>query len=162
MITVEHSNELKAQLLALPEKIRKSIERKAIAETNSVLVASLKANAPADSGALQKSMKSVIRTYKSGRIMVGVSGPDDDYSGYVIKKPAGKIFKKTKQTNGKRNYRRPANYAHLVDRGTKDRITKDGRRTGAVQGIQFLEKVIAAHKNLFVQNVTTAVNEALQ
>lgn len=159
MIEVEHSNTLKAQMLALPEKMRKSIERRAVSVTNKEITESLKSLAPKDSGALQKSMKSVIRTYKSGRIAVGISGPDYDYTGYVVRKPKGKTFKKAKK--GEQGLRRPAKYAHLVNNGTQERTTKNGRKTGKVQGIQFLEKVIAANKDRFIDNVSAAVNEAL-
>jgi hypothetical protein len=87
-----------AQLLAVPEKVRKMVQREAIAEANKLLAGVITANAPQDSGALKKSIGTVIRSYKSGKIIVGVVGPKSDYAGYMIRKGNNKkSFRKAKK-----------------------------------------------------------------
>lgn len=146
-IEVQNTDIVIAQLLALPEKVRKAVGRDAAAEANKLLAGVIRQNAPKDSGALQKSIGSVIRKYKSGKIVVGVVGPQSDYAGYTIKKGNKKTFKKAKKGENNKGIRKPSNYAHLVNGGTVNRTNQHGANRGSVTANPFMENSFDAVKN---------------
>jgi HK97 gp10 family phage protein len=141
-----------AQLLALPEELRKKVERDVVGEANKLLAGAIAANVPQDSGALKKSIGSVIRRYKSGKIIVGVVGPKSDYAGYVIqKRNSKKIFRKAKKGENHKGLRRPSKYAHLVNAGTANRTTQHGTNRGSVTANPFMKSSLESVKNQIQQ-----------
>jgi HK97 gp10 family phage protein len=162
-IKLEGSETLAAQLALLPDKVRKAVERKAMDEANKTVAAALRANVPKDTGALQKSISQVRRSYKGGNIVVGVVGANTAYTGYVTKNKKGKkVFKRSKKVAGNSGFRNPAKYSHLVEYGTKNRTTQGGANRGSVTATHFTEKtqqqVEAQVKAIFEKAAADAVN----
>ena len=91
---------LTARLLAIPSKLRQSIEKKALTEGNKLVLGTLRQHVPIATGALKQSLTQDIRTYKGGNTLIGRVGAGKDY---------------VKMHKGKR--RRPSKYLHIVDRG---------------------------------------------
>jgi HK97 gp10 family phage protein len=162
-IELQGSEILVAQLLALPDKVRTTVEREAVFEANKLLIGTIRSEAPKDSGALQKSVSGVVRQYQNGRIVLGVVGPEYNYTGAVISKGRGKkkSFKKLKKGEKAENMRRPAKYAHLVEGGTAQRKTESGANRGSVSPNPFmapsLEKVKAQIQKIFENAINKAV-----
>jgi HK97 gp10 family phage protein len=151
---------VRAQLLALPDTVRKRLEREAVGAANKLLAAVITANAPQDSGALKKSIGTVIRSYRSGQVVVGVIGPKSDYAGYVIRKGKRKTFKKAKKGENK-GIRKPSKYAHLVNGGTTNRVTQNGANRGSVTPKWFMEDSFDAVKDQIQQIFETTINKTI-
>jgi HK97 gp10 family phage protein len=98
--------EISAALQGIPEAVKTRIMSTALRAAARPLVVSARAYAPRRTGALRRSISSVIRKYRQGQIAVAVVGPDKGYYN------EGKRAKK-----GQRGKDRPANYAHLVEFG---------------------------------------------
>jgi hypothetical protein len=166
-IELQGSDVLAAQLLALPEKVRNAVEKKAVIQVNQAAAEILRKNVPADTGTLRQSVGSVVRSYKNGRIVVGITGPRNEYSykseqyrDYATKKGhlhiVEYIDKKTGKLRTKRMHytlktktvrhlqkKNPAvNYAHLVEGGTADRFHQSGKSTGRVAPNPFTERSV--------------------
>jgi len=155
-----------AHLLAIPEKVRGAVEKKAVREASQLIVGKFRENSPVDSGALRRSLKSDVRQYRGGKIIVGLIGADDDYVGSVIRNKSGKrVFKKSKTVTGS-SVRRPAKYLHLVNLGTQDRNTKAGENRAYVgkhfDGMKFKEKTQEQIAGQVQQILADAVQEALR
>ncbi|MDR3233760.1 MAG: HK97 gp10 family phage protein [Planctomycetaceae bacterium] len=161
-VAIEGSDILAAQLLALPDKVRKAVEKASVKASKEVIAGQMKSNAPVDSGALQQSITSVVRSYKGGRIVLGFIGPEYSYTGVVTKNKQGqKVLKKVKKNKGEAGIRRPANYAHLVELGTVQRTTQSGANRGSVAPNNFTQKT-AEEVTPQVQTILeNAVSEAL-
>ena len=159
MIDLVNSEILAAQLLAIPQKMRIAIEKKAVYEANKLIVGTLRQNAPAETGALAKSFRSEIRPYQNGRVIVGLSGADYDYVGSVVRNKKGKkVFKRNKDAVN--NVRRPAKYLHLVTLGTQQRKTQAGQNRGSVTGHDFVKQTQEQLTGQIEQIFTNAVQEA--
>jgi len=131
---------LKTQLLALPDKVRREIDRTAITEINKIIAAQLKSAVPKDSGALQKSIKAVRRSYKGGDLVMGIAGPEVNFTGYAGTNNKGKrTFKRGKKQDGQNGFKRPSKYIHLVEFGTQNRTTSSGASRGSVTGTHVVE-----------------------
>jgi hypothetical protein len=52
-------------------------------------------------------------------------------------------------------------HLHLVDKGTAERQTKSGKRTGRVAGMNFMEQVFNAHKHQAMGVIERVVAEEL-
>ncbi len=118
-ISLAGSEAVVAQLQALPAKLQVAIAKEAVAEANKILVGVIRGNAPVDSGALRKSVGAVIRSYRGSQVTVDVIGPRHDFAGNIVANPKTKkkSFKKSK-SGPKTTFRRPSNYADLVEGGT--------------------------------------------
>jgi HK97 gp10 family phage protein len=162
-ITIEGSDILAAKMLALPASVRKAVEAASVKASKAVIAGQLKSNAPSDSGALQKSITSIVRKYKGGRIIMGLIGPDYGYTGVVTKNKTGKkVFKKANKRKGEAGTRRPANYAHLVENGTVQRKTKSGANRGSVTPNPFTKRTSEAVAQQVQSILESAVNDALK
>ncbi|MDR1959383.1 MAG: HK97 gp10 family phage protein [Planctomycetaceae bacterium] len=167
-IELEGSNLVVAQFMALPDKVAYAVNRNAVKKANSVVAMTLRETVPVDTGTLQKSIGSVVRGYKAGKITIGITGPRNEYSqkvekwrDYSVGKKGGKylhvveyIDKRTGKKRTKRMYyvlrtktvrhleeKNPAvKYAHLVDAGTKKRFHASGKSTGRTEGRHFYLK----------------------
>jgi HK97 gp10 family phage protein len=149
---------LAAKLLAIPEKVRKSVEKEAIAKANKLMISEVQKNAPVETGALKKSIVSVVRTYRKGTVMIGIVGADKNFSGDVVIKNNKRIFKKSKKSI--KGTRRPANYSHLVDKGTGIRVTEKGANRGSVTGVNFMQRSMDSMKDQIQTIFETAVENA--
>jgi hypothetical protein len=89
-IDLINADMLSAQLLSIPQKIRDTVERKALTEINKLVVRTLASNVPSETGALKRSLGSQIRKFKDGNVMFGLVGPDYDYVGNVGRNESGK------------------------------------------------------------------------
>jgi HK97 gp10 family phage protein len=138
------------QLLSLPGDVKAAIERKAVKKVNELLIGVIKSETPTDSGTLKESIKATVKQYQSGRIVIGIVGPEYDYIGYVIKKKS-KSFE----------IRRPANYAHLVEGGTVKRETEAGANRGSVSANAFMERSIEKEKDQVQRIVEDAIKKAI-
>jgi hypothetical protein len=121
-------------------------------------------NVPRDTGALRKSITSVVRTYQGGKVILGLTGPDYNFSGYAVNSAKGKkrFFKGKKDDRGKQKFKRPANYLHLVIGGTKKRETKSAANRGFVTANPFIARVAAQVQQEISQAFADAVREAIK
>ena len=161
MIELVNSAVLTAQLLAIPEKIRVAVERKAVDDATKLIVGTLRQNAPAETGALAKSFNRLIRGYQSGRVLVGLAGADYGYVGSVVRNKKGKKVFKRNNDAAAGNRRRPAKYLHLVTLGTQMRQTQAGQNRGSVIGQDFVKQTQEQLTGQIQQIFTDAVQEAL-
>lgn len=102
----------------LPREIRQSVLRSAVTAGARPVEAAAKSFAPVLSGALRKSIKTVIRNYPQGAGAIAIVGPDKDYyrKGRPVKKGGVRL-----------GAVKPAYYAHLVEYGHHVRQPKKGR-----------------------------------
>jgi len=149
-IELINSDLVTAQLLGIPQRVRTAIEKEAVKHANTIAVSMLRQSAPVETGALRKSFKYDIRTYKGGSVVVGLAGVDKNYVGTVERNKKGKkVFKRNPNAAGKK--RRPAKYLHLVELGTKKGVT----------GTHFVQKTAEQLTPQFQQILTEAVEKAL-
>jgi hypothetical protein len=185
-MTLQGSDVLIAQFLAIPERIQKQVEKECVTKINKVAVGIIHQESPADTGTLRKSIGSVVRSYKRGRIVVGIIGPRNEYSyqvqpyrDYATKKGTEHVVeyidKKGIRRKKKMHYitryknvrhlkeKNPAvKYAHLVERGTKERFHKSGKSTGRAASNEFmnrsLKKLEPEAEKIFADAVKKALN----
>jgi hypothetical protein len=111
---------------------------------------------------LQKSIASVVRTYRKGTVVIGFVGPEKNFAGFVTKKRNKKIFKKVKNAiKGTKGLIRPVRYAHLADKGTVIRTNKKGANRGSVTGVNFMQRSQDSLQNQIQTIFETAVENAL-
>lgn len=143
---------LRSILDQLPKEIRLTVLAAAVAAAAVPVEAAAKNFASKRSGALRKSIRTVVRNSPSKSSAVAVVGPSRDYF------RGGRRLKNGANRNGAE---RPANYAHLVEFGHAVRKPKKGRtiRKGNaampadgkltwVPPRPFMRPAIAATKNL--------------
>lgn len=156
------------QPLALTEKLRKTVEQQAIGEANQIVAAAMRSNAPAESGALKRSITSAVRRYKNGCIVLGIAGPDYNFTGNIVTNKKGKkTFKKKdrrRQTaaDASGRFRRPAKYAHLVEKGTVQHQTKSGQNRGSVPANPFVQQTARQTEHLVKMIFENAVKAAMK
>jgi hypothetical protein len=109
--------------------LRRKILRKAINRGVKILRTPLKAAVPSESGALGKSIGQKVYTSRR-KAVVGVVGA-----------------RTAIQATFRGRVRVPAKYLQLIDKGTAERQTKAGHRTGRVIGRNFMDRVYSAHVN---------------
>jgi HK97 gp10 family phage protein len=100
-IQIEGIDILIGKLSNLDKKVRTKTIRRAIRASAAPVQKAMKRKAPKDTGGLKKSIKTKTKTYKDGTT-VAIIGPDKDFL--------------TTDSRG-RKYR-PANIAHIVERGS--------------------------------------------
>jgi hypothetical protein len=116
-----------------------------------LVVGKFRENAPAETGALRRSLKFDVRKYRGGNIVVGLIGADNEYVGTVERNKKGKkTFKRTQTATGKK--RRPSKYLHLVELGTKH----------GVRAQRFKERTQEQVAGQVQQILANAVQEALR
>jgi hypothetical protein len=153
---------LDAKILALPYTVRNYVLKRAINKSNKLLVDTVRKRAPIDSRILRKSITSVVRTYKKGYFVLGVVGPNKDYSGYVVMKPKGKSSRKSKPGEAEqKGIRKPVRYAHLVEGGTSLRKKKSGASTGSVTAEPFMKPSMDELKDKIREIFETEVDDAI-
>jgi HK97 gp10 family phage protein len=113
-VKLDGEQELKHLLQELPRRVGKKALRQAVNAGAAPIVKAAKAAAPRESGLLKRSYNKVIRTYKSGNVVAVIGARREVVGSYRGKK------------------RVPANYIHLVEKGTQPhRIQiKKGRFAG--------------------------------
>lgn len=95
-------------LNGLPAEMKTQILATAVGHAAKPVVAAARALAPRRTGALKRSITSLVRKYKNNQSAVAVVGPDNAYYG------SGKRLKNGQSRAGAD---KPANYAHLVEFG---------------------------------------------
>lgn len=108
--TLSNFDEVTKGLRALPAKIEANVIGHALQDAARPIFSRAKSLAAHRTGALRKSITSVLRSYP-GKKMV-IIGPDKDY------------YEGGKKTKGGTD--RPANYAHLIEFGHKTRVDSSG------------------------------------
>ena len=150
-----------ANLLSIPQKARRVLERTILKDANDLVVDALRArigDEATDTGGLKKSITSDIRKYKGGDVLVGRVGSNYDYVGTVHQYKSGKkAFKYKKNKDAAGNIRRPAKYFHLINLGTQERKTKDDKRRGSVDGTHVREKTMEQMAPLIEKMLSDAV-----
>jgi hypothetical protein len=109
-VRIEGAAELSAVLNAIPAEMRRDILAVAVAKASQPMVRAAKgfAQASVDTGALRRSLGSVVRKYKKGATAVAVVGARRGYY-----RDGVKLAKKA----DRRGSAMPAKYAHLVEFG---------------------------------------------
>lgn len=101
-------DEFRVLMAELPASVEARVLSDAISHAVKPIVARAKALAPRKTGALQRSLTSVVRRYPGKGKIVAVIGPDKDYYS------GGKRMRRGESRKGAD---RPAKYAHLVEFG---------------------------------------------
>lgn len=101
-------DEITSVLKELPQNLQTQIMSTALTTAAKPIVNAAKTFAPRRTGALRKSITSVVKKYQKGAVQIGIIGPDTQYYGN------GKRLKKGASRVGAD---RPVNYAHLVEYG---------------------------------------------
>ncbi len=135
---------------------RNKIVRPTLAKAARVVVKDARKRVPKDTGALRRSLTSIIRTSKSGNLYA-VVGPEtgikkDRKTGAKTKTAFGKWLEKQGIEN------RPANYAHLVERGHVAAGWNKGR---AVPPHPFLKPALTASMAEIRQIIRDGLREGL-
>ena len=112
--------------------LRRRILRKAINRGVKILRVPLKAAVPVKSGKLKKGVAQKVYTSRR-KAVVGLVGARASIAPHL----------------------------HLVDKGTKDRQTKSGHRTGRVIGKRFMERIYGSHVNQAIDTMHQVVAEEL-
>lgn len=134
-IKIELTNfqEMRELLKGLPASVEARVMADAVQVATRPMVQAMQAGAPRDTGALSKSITSVVRRYPKQGKVVALIGPDNSYYG-----PKGK---RKKKGESRRGANRPRNYVHLVEFG--HRLSKGG----SLRPSYNLEKVTITDKN---------------
>lgn len=112
--------------------LRRRIMRKAINRGVKLLRSPLKATVPVARGRLKKAVAQKVYTSRR-KTVVGLVGARKNLGPHL----------------------------HLVDKGTAERETKTGHRTGHVTGQDFMEPIFAAHKNQAIDTMRKVVADEL-
>ena len=99
--------ELERQLARLGTKVEKKLKKQAVKAAAKPIVVSARGKGPRESGLLAESLGSFVKTYRSGTT-VAIVGPRRKF----------RVRQKVEITGASKG-REPANYAHLVEGGTK-------------------------------------------
>lgn len=131
-------DEMRQLLKDLPPSVESRVMGDAVQVATKPIVQAARSNAPVDTGALRRSITSVVRRYPRAGKIVGIIGPSKDFF------QSGKRLKKTANRQGAD---RPANYAHLVEFGHLSalgtgRRAKDAKgksvRKGTLDAVSFI------------------------
>jgi hypothetical protein len=159
-IDILNSEEIVDKLLRLPAKVRVKVEKDALYKANKLLIGTVRQNAPIKTSALKKSIISVIKKYRNDTRIIGIVGPDRNYTGNVILNQKDKsVFKRAKK--GENYTIKPVKYAHLPDQGTVKRTTKSGANRGSVQEINFMQRSLDSKESQIRDIFINAINEAI-
>ncbi len=110
--------ELMRLLENLPDKVFKKVIGKASRKAMAPVVKSARRKAPAETGLLRKSLGTKQKAYKKNGVTVTIVGPRKGFKSKV-KVDDGRGGTRTESRN-------PANYAHLVEFGTRPHSTSAG------------------------------------
>lgn len=106
--TLSNWEEMRSLLLNLPPAVESRILGDALSVAAKPIVNAAKARAPVDTGALRRSITSVVKRYpKAGKVMAIIGPSRDFFRGGKRIKPGGDF----------RGAASPAHYAHLVEFG---------------------------------------------
>ena len=134
--------ELLATLQNLDKKAARQGLRAAVDAATKPVLKSAKANVPVETSTLKRSLGRKVKPYRNSLTVVGIVGPRKDKQG---KDKNGKHRRLVHiSSGGRKHWRDPVKYAHLVEFGTRphslakgDRIArKDGKRSGSVRQTQ--------------------------
>lgn len=131
---LEGVDQLEWRLEMLPEKLRKSVMRRAMDNGAKILLESMKQEVPAETVTLHRSLNYVIRSKIVGSVK-GKRGKAVGYP-YAVFGPMAKFNREVLRSRGKwagqvsRQNAIPANYEHLVDSGAKphQQLVRKGKR----------------------------------
>lgn len=131
---LEGVDQLEWRLEMLPEKLRKSVMRRAMDNGAKILLASMKQEVPAETVTLHRSLNYVIRSKIVGSVK-GKRGKAVGYP-YAVFGPMAKFNREVLRSRGKwagqvsRQNAIPTNYEHLVDSGAKphQQLVRKGKR----------------------------------
>lgn len=108
----EFATDFTKVLQDVKDATRKKIMRKAISKGAGVVKAVVVAKAPVRYGFMQRSIRIRVRGYQENLIWVAVIGPKKDFV-----RTKGKYTRGKHKGEARRN--RPANIAHIIERGSK-------------------------------------------
>lgn len=117
-IELEGDDELKLALYSLGGAIRERLMRQALRETMRPIEKEIRDRAPSDEGNLPASIDDVYRSYRGGNVAVAYVGP---------------------------SWPRGA-HGQIVERGTRQRYTREGHYRGMVEAYPFVEPAFDAQK----------------
>jgi hypothetical protein len=133
-LKLEGVDQLAWRLEMLPEKLRKSVMRRAMDNGAKILLASMKQEVPSETVTLHRSLNYVIRSKTAGGSK-GKRGRSVGYP-YVVFGPMANFNREVLRSSGKwagqvsRQNAMPNNYEHLVDGGAKphQQFVRNGKR----------------------------------
>jgi HK97 gp10 family phage protein len=150
----------------LQNRVQSRILRKAIRHAEKPVRTMARRLAPKESGLLKKSIGAKIKVQMSKRIAYAVVGPRKGQGKEVAITDKGKVYLDTTEKQRKRNagrnivkteFRDPAKYAHIVERGSASHGKHPG--TGAVP---FLRKAFEANKRRVLGIIRDTIREELK
>lgn len=138
---IEGGRELERALIKLADKVQRKIIKKAIRKPARSIVKMAKTLVPRESGLLAASLGTKIKQFKRSGTIVGIMGPRTKFK--APKKVVARL-------GGSFEKRKPANYAHLIELGTKPHIQPTFMGGGMHPGSPakpFLGPAMDAHKS---------------
>lgn len=144
---MEGMDNLNAVLRELPEAMRSRILAEGVKMAAKPMVAAAKNFAPVRSGALRKSITSVVRQRKSKGTAVAVVGPSTEYF---------RNGKKLKKGESHDDADRPSKYAHLVEFGHANAKGK-----GRTPAYPFMRPAVIATKQLVVSALIAGISTGM-
>lgn len=108
-VKLANFTEFAEMLRGLPAAMESRVMGDALGTAAKPIVAAAKQRVPKDTGALRRSLTSVVRRYPRSGKVIAVIGPDKDYYG-----SSGKRLRRGQSRYGSN---RPSKYAHLVEFG---------------------------------------------
>lgn len=145
--------DLLRKLDALSARMRGTILRKAITKAGQVVHRAEKSGVAVDEGWLKKSLGTKVKIYRKGGVAVVMIGPRTGFTTSGRGKKKRKVQTKLGEQLDAAG-RKPTNYAHLVEKGTKVRISKSGKSSGRMPAKPFVKPALMRSR--------AAVQHALQ
>lgn len=141
-----------AALDGLKKTHRNKIIRPAVTAASQMVLKSARANVPREAGLLKRSLIKKIKTYKSGKI-IGIIGPKRGMKQTVHRK--GALWGKGGNVTSD-----PANYAHLVEKGTQPHMIGIFAHPGS-RPQPFLVPALEENREAIVSLMTARLREGL-
>jgi len=117
-VTLLGGEELIRKFSQLPGKLQRKALRRGVSKAARVTVRAVKAEAPKETKLMAQAVGYRVYTFRDKSGVGAVIGAKKDVRRGVVRRGRGR-FRKARKTETAQSYRKPANYWHLVIRGTK-------------------------------------------
>jgi HK97 gp10 family phage protein len=153
----------------LDKRMRGSILRKAVGAGGKILTKSMKQNLKAfkanaktlgkgwsmgDTGLTKKSIGSKVKLYRRSGVAVAIAGPRTGF-----KKQIGTVTRG--KSKGKPKFRNPTAIAHLIEKGTKERVGKTGKHSGAMSAFPFVRPAVMRSRSAVRDKMVQVLTDGL-
>lgn len=157
---------VQALLAKIPRRVRTRTLRIALSAGGGVIKRATQARAPRETGLLRRSMrvKPVKVSFGKGTVAYRVMPKSDKRM--IDRTKTGKLrvvgkkrAAEAQAAGGRRRYRNPSQYAHLVEQGHK--LRRKGRTYGKVSASHFMRKSFRASKRQAMRAIITKIRQGI-